>query len=198
VGNGATTINIPPNAIFKFYVADRPGQTSRSRAAEIVLDVTITLTHRVDEVWPIFKDFDLWMGRYGYFWNGVFPADNEDKFVYLGNKAGANDTKYGTDGTRTKYIVRKVIPERLMYFDSLPSPIPGKDGVWMGHNVISLYEEGGQTRIVTFMEHTWYSETMTIDELRAEAKGALEGGTAFWRDYFVPDLNSAIESRLAA
>ena len=37
-------------------------------------------------------------------------------------------------------------------------------------------------------------ETMSIEELRAEAKGVLDSGLDFWRDYFIPDLIAAVES----
>jgi hypothetical protein len=124
-----------------------------------------------------------------------YLADNEDGFVYLANKAGANDLKVGSDGSRTKYVVRKVVPEHLIYFDSLPLAIVGKDGVWTGHNVMSLREREGRTEVSVFMEHTWYSETVSIEELRADAKKVLEGGIAFWRDYFIPDLLSLVEAR---
>jgi len=193
VGKGVVVVDVGPSARFKFYMVDRPAPSNRLRAAEIALEVSITFERPVHTVWPIFKDFNLWMSRFGYVWDAGVPADNEDDVVYLSNRPGANDVPW-EDGARVKYIVRKVVPERLIYFDSLPAPIANKDGVWTGHNVISLYEENKQTKIVIFMEHTWYSETMSIEELRAEAKGELDGGLGFWRDYFIPDLISAVGS----
>jgi len=193
VGSGIVFSEHGPNILFKSYRADRPAQGERLRASEIALDVSITVPHPAKRVWAIFKDFNLWMSRFGYVWDAGVPADKEDSFVYLSNRPGANDVPW-EDGARIKYIVRKVVPERLIYFDSLPAPIANKDGVWTGHNVISLYEENKQTKIAIFMEHTWYSETMSIEELRAEAKGELDGGLGFWRDYFIPDLMCAVES----
>jgi hypothetical protein len=194
VGGGISRSNPSANVGFKYYLADRPGATRRIRAAELALDITIDLPHPVRTVWPIFKDFNLWMNRFGFKWDKV-PAEGEDTYVYCGNKAGANPLGYGLDDARSKYVVRKVIPERLVYFDSLPSPLLNKDGVWMGHNLMTLYDEGGRTRVEIFMEHTWYSETMTIEELRGEAKYILDSGIAFWRDYFIADLMSAVEAR---
>jgi hypothetical protein len=193
VGKGVVVSSPAPNVSFKYYLADRRASTGRLRAAEISLDVSLTLAHPVRKVWPIFADFNLWQGRFGFVWDGI-PASNEDKFIYLSNTPGANNLNYDLDGARTEYIVRKVVPESLIYFDSLPAAVDGKDCVWTGHNVMSLNEEHGRTRIAIFMEHTWYSETMSIEELRAEAKGVLDTGLDFWRDYFIPDLIAALES----
>jgi hypothetical protein len=191
VGSEVEVVKVNPNATLRFYVADRPSTSSSGKlGAEIVLEVLISVAHPLQKVWPIFKDVNAWMGRFGFEWDSV-PADNEGRSVFLGNKPGVNDLKYED---RTEYIVRKVIPGRLIYTDSLPSPIPNKDGCWTGHNVKALYEENGKTEIAIFMEHTWYSDTMTIEELRAEARGVLDAGVAFWRDYFIVDLLAAIEA----
>lgn len=195
VGSGLVISDAAPNAQFKYYVADRPGHTTRLRAAEIVLELTLIFAHPLPWVWSVFKDFDLWMNRFGYFWSSV-PANNEYRYVYLHDKPWPNDLNPSSGVPPTRYIVRRVIPERIIYFDSLPEPIgDGKDGVWTGHNVMSLYEEHGRTTIAIVMEHTWYSETMSIEELRAEAKVVLDSGLVFWRDYFIADLNAAVESK---
>jgi len=188
VGSGPVINHPLPNVTFKTYLADRPAHGARWRAAEATFDVSITLAYPVQTVWPVFKDFNLWMNRYGFFWDRV-PADNQDAYVHLGVKKA-----HSPQDPRTTYIVRRVIPEHSIYFDSLPLKIEGKDGAWTGHNVISLYGCGGQTEIGIFMEHTWYSERMSIEELRGVAKGALEAALAFWRDYFVPDLMSGLQS----
>lgn len=198
VGSGIVLSNASPTVLFKTYLAERPAPIGRSRAAELAVDVTVTLNHPVSEVWEVFKDFNRWMGRFGYEWDGIV-GDREDNFVYLGNRPGANAIAW-EDGLRIKYIVRKVVPERLIYLDSPPAPIedPEKKGVWVGHNLMMLHEEGNTTKIVVFMEHTFYSETMSLEELRAVARGWKEDGVAFWRDYFIPDLVSAIESKSVA
>lgn len=196
VGRGAAISEIGPDARFKWYVADRPAQVSGLRAAEIAVDVSITIAAPVRVVWPVFKDFNRWMNRFGYMWDDGVPADNEDRFVYLSNRPGANEFKYGQSGLRIKYIARKVVPQRLIYFDSLPSPIPDRDCMWTGHNLMTLFDEGQQTRMEVFMEHTWYSATMSIEELRAEARGVIDAGRTFWREFFVPDLLSAVAAEL--
>jgi len=192
VGSGIVLSSPTPNMSFKTYLADRLAPDGRSWGCECSMDVTIKVAHPVREVWQVFKDFNRWQSRFGYEWDGVV-GNKEDQLVYLGNRSGANDLKW-QDGLRFKYIVRKVVPERLIYLDNPPAPIedPAKEGFWEGHNLMMLYEEGQHTAIAIFMEHTWYSETMSIEELRAEAKATLEGGVAFWRDHFIPDLIAAV------
>ena len=197
VGSGVVLTTPSPNMSFKTYLADRPGPLGRSWGAELAFDVTITVDHPVRRVWEVFKDFNRWMGRFGYEWDGIV-GEREDEFVYLGNRAGANSLAW-QEGLSIKYVVRKIVPERLIYLDSLPAPIedPSKKGFWEGHNLMMLHEEGNRTKIVIFIEHTFYSETMSLEELRAEAKGWADTGVAFWRNYFIPDLIAAVESRSA-
>src|ERR1700722_5970844 len=77
VGKGVVVSSPAPNVSFKYYLADRRAQTGRLHGAEISLDVSLTLAHPVREVWPIFADFNLWQGRFGFVWDGL-PASNED------------------------------------------------------------------------------------------------------------------------
>ena len=194
VGTDVVITKHNQNVVFRNYLVERPAHTKSLRSVEAVIDISITLSHPVRKVWPIFKNFNSWMNRFGYVWD-VAPADNENGFVYLGNTGATNDLTYGSDGSRTKYVVRKVIPEQLIYIDSLPLPLVDKNGIWTGHNLMSLREECGRTKLSIFMEHTWYSEAMTIEELRAEARGAMfDAVLAFWRDYLIPDLTSLIET----
>lgn len=194
IGVDVITTKHGSNVVFRNYIVERPAHSKTLRGVEAVLDITITLSRPVREVWPVFKDFNLWMNRFGYAWDGL-PADNENHYVYLGNTRSSNNLKYGSEGSKTKYVVRKVIPEQLMYWDSLPVPLVDKDGVWTGHNLVGMQEANGQTRLSIFMEHTWYSETMTVEELRAEARWAMfDAVLAFWRDYFIPDLISLLET----
>jgi hypothetical protein len=195
VGEGITTIDAPPNAVFKVYATNRPAPTPEINVAENVIDVSITLPYSVDRIWPIFQDFNLWMNRFGYFWDQV-PAVSEGSIVSLTNKPGSNDYKYGKKGPPARYIVRKVIPKHLIYFDALPKQLPDIDGKWNGRTVVSLRQESERTRIEFFMEHTYYSRTASREALLAEAKGCLPSIVAFWRDYFVHDLTEAVESRL--
>lgn len=193
IGADVVTTKYGTNIVFRNYLVDRPAHTQKLRAAEAVLDITIVVAKPVRRVWPVFANFNLWMNRFGYIWDEV-PAEKENDFAYLGNVGTSNDLKYGTQGAKTKYVVRKVIKEQLIYFDSFPYRLRDRDVVFTGHNLMSMREANGQTEISIFMEHTWYSETATLEDLRAEARTVMfDDAVAFWRDYFIPDLISLID-----
>jgi hypothetical protein len=193
IGTEGVTVKYGP-AEYRSYLVDRPTLTQSLRGAEGVLDITIKIAHSVQEVWPIFINFNLWMNRFGYVWDSV-PAENADRFVTLGNVGTANNLNFGLDGSRNRYVVRKVVKEQLIYFDSLPLRLTDVDARVTGHNVMFLREVNGQTEISVFIEHTWYSETMNLEDLRAEARKLMfVDAVAFWRDYFVRDLVSLIET----
>jgi len=195
IGHDLVVTKHGEHVTFRNYLIERPAHTERLHCVEAVLDVTIQTVFPARQVWPILKDANLWMRRFGYEWDGI-PADHEDHYISLGNTGSANNMKYGSGGHRTVYVVRKVIPEQLIYQDSLPIRMIDKDGVWSGHNLTSLREHEGRTTINVFMEHTWFSETLSLDELRQEARGAMFGSAvAFWREYFIPDLLALIERR---
>lgn len=191
IGADVVTIRHGANVVFRNYLVDRPAHTEKLRAAEAVLDISVTVAKPVRDVWPVFCDFNSWMNRFGYVWDEV-PANKENDYAYLGNVGTSNDLKYGAQ-TKNQYVIRKVIQEQLICFDSFPYQVPDRDVVFTGHNLMSMREADGKTQISIFMEHTWYSETVRLEELRAEARKVMfEDAVAFWRDYFIPDLLSLI------
>jgi hypothetical protein len=193
VGDGVLLRKAGPELLIKQYFADRPGHTDRAQAAELVVDITLKVSHPVADVWPVFKDFNRWMGRYGLLWDKT-PADHEDGYVSLG---GSGDLR-AEERARSIYIVRKVIPGQLIYFDSQPLPLEGKEGVWTGNNIFSLHQVGTHSVLNFYMEHTCYSETLGIEELRTWGREVVASGLVFWCDYFVPDLIAAVESTRAS
>lgn len=186
IGTDVVTVRAG-KALFRSYLVDRPSPAQRFHAVEAVLEITLTVAQPVRKVWPIFKNFNAWMNRFGYVWDEL-PAENENRFVHLRNaKVPASP--------RNRYLVRKAVQEQLVYFDSFPYRLGANDSVFTGHNLMSVRDDHGQTEISIFMEHTWYSQTVKVDELRAEARKLMfEDAVAFWRDYFIPDLVSLIET----
>jgi hypothetical protein len=194
IGTDVVVTRHGDNVTFRNYLVERTAHTASLRSVEAVLEISIVVAHPARRVWPVLKNSNLWMKRFGYEWDGI-PGDNENNYISLGNTGSANDLKYGTGGHRTVYVVRKVIPEQLIYQDSLPIRMLDKDCVWSGHNLTSLREDSGRSTINVFMEHTWFSESLSLEALRNEARGAMFGSAVgFWRDYFIPDLLSLIDA----
>jgi hypothetical protein len=181
------TIKHGDNVDFRTYLVERQMPIEGLSAVEAVVDVSLRFALPVGKVWPAFKDWNSWMSRYGYRWTAN-PADEENNIVYL-------ESTTGTDfGTGIPYLVRRVIPEHLIYLESLQQPLATGNGFWTGHNVASLREEGEETRITVYMEHTFLSQELSVEELRQIASELMfeKGGIGFWREYFVPDLESLL------
>ena len=191
-GVGTTRFDVIKHGPHEFvrYLVDRPMPVKGLLASEAVVDVRLAFSRPVKEVWRVMRDFNLWHNRYGYEWTGVI-GDEENNIVYLGNKTGTNF------GTKIPYVVRRVIPERLIYQESLPHPFVDNNGFWTGHNVLSFWEEEGRTRVTVYMEHTFFSQQLQLEELRKVASDLMfeNGGIGFWRRFFIPDLETLIEKR---
>lgn len=157
------------------------------RQSELVFDITWSVERPVREVWPIFKDFNNWQNGYGFYYDGVMGNEGNGNLVYLSNKPN-------NKGIGSAYTVRKVIPEHMMYIESMPTPTGVKDIVFSGHNVATLKEENGVTHINFFMEHTWRSSEETEEELKKIAQSLTNHGKLFWQEHFLPDLAKKLES----
>jgi len=188
MGSERTTIRHGKNVDFTSYLVERDMPIEGLSAVEATVDVSLRFALPVATVWPVFKDWNSWMSRYGYRWTSN-PADEENNIVYLESSSGTNF------GTGIPYVVRRVVPKHLIYLESLPQFLATGDGFWSGHNVASLREEGEETLITVYMEHTFFSQELPLEELRRIASELMfeKGAIGFWREYFVPDL----ESRLA-
>ena len=197
IGHDVVIKRIAETATSRNYLVERPGYRPDVRAVEAILELTIDVPYPARNVWPAFADFNSWMSRFGYVWDQL-PVNNENCYVYLGDTAAHSGGKYET-GEKTRYVVRKVIPEQLIYFDSLPLPFADSASTWSGHNLMSLHEKRpGATEISVFMEHTWYSKALSSAELSKSAREAMYGFACdFWRDYFVPDMIAQIRKTVA-
>ncbi len=191
-GVGTTRFDVIRHGPHEFvrYLVDRPMPVKGLLAVEATVDVRMNFSRPVKEVFRVMRDFNLWHNRYGYQWTGVI-GDEENNMVYLSNK---KDNKFGT---QIPYVVRRVVPNNLIYQESLPHPFPDDSGFWSGHNVLSFWEEDGKTKVTVFMEHTFFSQQLSIEVLRKIAADLMfeNGGIGFWREYFIPDLERLIERR---
>lgn len=179
-----TVIQHDEHSILRSYVMDRPGPAGAVAAVEIVLDVTLVFPRPVSVVWEATKDFNKWQNRYGYVWDGI-PAESEGKYLYISNKV--NDF-----GGKIQYLLRKVIAQQLIYIDSTPTKVDGMDVTWSGHNVFSYTGEGSRTTLGVFMEHTFFSSSLNVQQLRDIPRGMLESGQKFWQEFFIPDLQDLV------
>jgi hypothetical protein len=178
------TVQHSPNVLLKCHVVDRVPGFDGASAVEGVIEVNWKIPRGVREVWRHFKDFNSWQNRYGYYYDGVM-GDEEGYIVHMSDRTN----NYGLN---IPYLVRKAVPEQLLYLESQPYPFIDKSGTWSGHNVMTLQERDGETFITIFMEHTWQSQTRTVEDLRHIVQGAVDAAVKFWREFFIPDLEALV------
>lgn len=183
IRNPVVTVDSDPGVTLKVGVA---AYTEHGYSlSELAFDITWTVDRPVREVWPIFKDFNNWQNGYNFFYDGVMGDEGNGRQVYLSNKPN-------NPGVGGAYTVRKVIPEHLIYVESMPVATGLKDTLFSGHNVATLTEEGGVTTINFFMEHTWRSSEVSEKELRKIAQSLVDSGKMYWQEHFLPDLESSV------
>ncbi|MDC0004661.1 hypothetical protein OAE19_09765 [Porticoccaceae bacterium] len=148
---------------------------------EGTIDIEFTLPHPAKTIWPKMKDFNQWQNGYGFYYDRVVGDEENGNLVYLSKKPNNR-------GVGGAYTVRKVIPEHLIYLDSVPSP------TFSGHNIFHLTENNGITTINVYMEHTWRLPGKTEAEARTFAKTAVGRATKFWQEHFIPDLRTLVNN----
>jgi len=184
MGPNVVTAGYGDNVVIKSFVVERPTVIKGLSAIEGVIEISWRIPRPARDVWVYLKDSNSWQNRYGYYWDGIV-GDEEGYIVHLSDKTN----HYGAG---IPYFVRKVVPERLIYLESPWLPTAQQDGAWSGHNVIALDERNGESLIAIFMEHTWQSQAQSVESLRQTVQAAVDAAMTFWREYFIPDLESLV------
>jgi len=158
----------------------------------LVVGVTLSCMCVVDrpvrEVWPLYKDFNLWQSSYDHHYSGV-----------VGDLEGKTFTLRIGDVQIPGYRVIRSIPEYLIVFDQpptddLPDAFPGLGIVSPGFMSFGIDEYEGRSEIAVFMEHaSVMARTADIDATTEEDaigpwRPMLTDGVRKWRDVFIPNL----------
>lgn len=145
------------------------------------VSVMFTIDAPVKNVWPCFKDFNLWQSPHRHYYSGVL-GDLEGKTFSLSTQP--NDT-----AMPHRYQVQRVVPEHLIIV-SQHEPAPGL-------HVFMLGEHGGKTIINVMMEHSAHpldvSEEQAVAAYRDEMK--IAELQRKWPDKFVPALKQLVHER---
>jgi hypothetical protein len=160
-----------------------------------LLSVMFTIERPAKDVWPYFKDFNLWQNQLSHFYSGVVGDLEGDEFFLTLDK----------DKRGWRYDVLRVIPEHVMVV-SQPFPEPGEDVSVPGHGVVSpgfhvfmLNEHEGKTVATILMQHASLmadaaaGETMTAEEALEPWSGMGVEGVRKWAEDFVPTLRKLID-----
>ena len=160
-----------------------------------LLSVMFTIERPAKDVWPYFKDFNLWQSQLSHFYSGVVgDLEGEEFFLTL------DPTKRGY-----RYEVLRVIPEHLLVFSQpFPEPdeeisVPGHGVVSPGFHVFMLNEHDGKTVATILMQHASLmadaseAKVMTAEEALAPWSGMGVEGVRKWAEDFIPTLKSLVE-----
>jgi hypothetical protein len=168
--------------------------TEAGLVAGSIASVMFTIDRPAKEVWPYFKNLNLWQKNMHY--SGVV-GDLEGKIYTTSEKPNDVDSPY------RRQVVR-VIPEHVIVTSALMPKddagwpaLPGVGGVCPGFSVFMLSEQAGRTVVTIVMQHASYAsrrQDMTVDEALApwrEEGGALDWQQR-WRNEYIPALKKLI------
>jgi hypothetical protein len=155
-----------------------------------VWNIVCTIDRPVKQVWPFFKDFNLWMNSYGYYWPGVLGDMYTSEERDVDRKTFPITIKKPNEPPRevNLYQLVNVIPEHMIV---LWQPIVEghpHGGVSPGFNVFMLNEQAGKTLVTITMEHATRATGKTEEEALAPWREIAKEVHAFWRDIFIPNL----------
>lgn len=148
--------------------------------------VTFVIPQPAKAVWPILKDWNLWMNSYGYFWSGVI-GDLEGQLFRVSIRSNPNETPQLHPNI---YKVERAIPEHLLVI-SQPVPQDGSNGgISPGFHAYMLNGSPQETLVTAVMEHSSRTHDKTPQETLqfwrdlSREQEWLEK----WRDIFIPTL----------
>jgi hypothetical protein len=190
-GPGDVVDDVRLNGRYYTYVRDV------GLVAGVTLSVMCVVDRPVREVWPVYKDHNLWQNSYDYYYSGVV-GDLEGQTFTLGGSP--------TEPTSNPpYEVLRVVPEYLVVFHQ---PSVGQwpvNSVMPGHGIVSpgvmsfgVDEYAGQSHIAVFMEHSSVMAlpdeiaAMTEDDVIGPWREMLVDGVRKWRDIFIPNLKELV------
>lgn len=158
-------------------------ETEEGVEAGASINVMFTIDRPAREVWPYFKDWNLWMNDYGHYWSGVV-GDLEGGTFSVGSAKG----EYGPN----RYNVIRAIPEHLLVFNQ-PVPDDGSTGgVSPGFHVFTLNERREQTIITGYMQHSSRTTGNSVEKALAFWREQASEWQRKWRDALIPALKKLV------
>jgi hypothetical protein len=153
--------------------------------------VMCTIDRRARDVWPYFKDFNLWQNSYHHYYSGVV-GDLEGRTVRLAVGSNLDDPRRPSG----EYNVIRVIPEYLIVMSqiSLPQTWPehGRiEGVG-GFMAFMLNEHQAKTLITIMMQHDQSTKGKAEEEALGVWRKMAPENLMKWRDFFIPTLKRLV------
>jgi hypothetical protein len=148
-----------------------------------LLSVRFTIDRPAREIWPFFKDFNLWQNGYGYSYSGVV-GELEGKTFKLDVGGKVNLRPY-------IYEVIRVIPGHLLVV-SEPIPPGSNAPVRPGFHNFILSEFGGKTVMLYEGDHVTCAPNTTEEDALGPWRELAAKVIPMWRDSFIPTLKKLV------
>jgi hypothetical protein len=148
--------------------------------------VMFTIDRSAREIWPYFKDFNLWQNSYHHYYSKVI-GDVEGETVHLVIGSDPNDP----NRLSGDYQVLRVIPEYLIVMSQLEV----KDGPAKGMGgflVFMLTEDGEKTVVTIMMQHDRLTRDLAEEEALEPWRKSAPDNFLKWGDYFIPTLKKIV------
>jgi hypothetical protein len=176
-----------------------------------ILNVMFTIDRPVCDVWPHFKDFNLWQNVYDHYYSEVVGDLEEGQTFSISSNPN-------TPGLHHYEVVRVIPEQAIVISQPVPSEKPdepeaggdGTSGSWQGHrlpgtggispgfHVFTLTHDEGKTVVTVMMQHASLmargesAREMTPDEAVDAWQEIGADGLMKWRDIFIPTLKKIV------
>lgn len=176
----------------RFYLYSTP----QGLVSGTTFNVRFTVDAESRDVWPVFKDLNLWQSSH-HRYSGVVGD--------LGGKSFKISSQPKPDVWLSSYDVVRVVPEHLMVFSQ---PVLADDaialdlrryyggGVSPGFHVFQLSARDGKTDVNILMQHARRDPDRTEEEALSPWRDQVAPSSQLkWRDSFVPTLKRLVAER---
>jgi hypothetical protein len=148
--------------------------------------VMFTVDRPAKDVWPYFKDFNLWQNSYHHYYSGVL-GDLEGKTFRLTLGGGLDDPR----GTSNEYKVLRVIPQYLIVLSQVV-PDDSRGDRMGGFMVFMLNEHEGKTVVTIMMQHDRITKDLPEEQALDFWREFAPNTMMKWRDHFIPTLKRLV------
>ena len=154
-------------------------------------NVSFTIDRPTTQVWPYFKDFNLWQNSYGHFYSGVLGALYSRPTLELGAESFRIGDKPNDEGPH-QYRILRVIPERTIVIYQPVPPDGTTSGVSPGFHVFMLLRHGNTSLVTGLMEHALRTQDESEEQALAFWRKETPEWQRKWRDIFIPNLKKLV------
>lgn len=167
--------------------------TDAGLVAGKTMNVTFTIDRPSKDVWPVFKDFNLWQSSHHIY--SAIVGDSEGKRLRISNSSAPG--VWLGDG----YDVIRVLPERTIVLSqpvpdgsSLSSTVAGFQGggISPGFHVFTLAERAGKTTVNVLMQHARRTTDLSEEDALKIWRELAPQSQAKWLDPFIPTLKRRV------